>query len=330
VRAPSIEELYYPEVAGQFLFEPPDPCSVTSPQRSGPDRREVEALCLAQGMTAQQLANFQYVLRRVDGVSGGNPDLEPEEADTWTVGAVLRSPFDSPALRNLALTVDWYRIDLRNGIGRWPVDSAKDRCFNPAYNPGYDPGNGYCSFFTRVAATGEVYALELDRNVGGVDTSGVDVHLDWSVVAGTGLLGANFLVNYVDEWQAREPNGAEAEYVGTIGFRALGSAIPRWRSLLGLHYDWGALTLYSRWQHVDSMHDARYPDFRVPGRDYVDAGATYAFEYGWLDGLAATAGVENLFDEQPPVFPSYSQANTEPAMYDVLGRRFFVSLRYRF
>ncbi len=330
VRAPSIEELYYPEVPGQFDFHPPDPCSVTSPQRNGPDRLAVEALCRAQGMTQQQLDSLQFVLRRVEGVSGGNPELEPEEADTWTVGAVLRSPFDSPALRDLSLTLDWYRIDMTNGIGRWPVDIAKDRCFDPAYNPNYDPANGFCAFFNRTPATGEIYALELDRNVGGVDTSGVDAQLEWSAPVGSGRLGADALVNYVDTWQATEPNGAKVEYVGTIGFRALGSAIARWRALLGLNYDWGGLTMYSRWRYIDAMHDARYPDFRVPSRDYVDAGATYAFDSGWLSGLVATAGIENLMDRQPPIFPSYSQANTEPSQYDVLGRRYFVSLRYHF
>ncbi len=330
VRAPSIEELYYPEIPGQFLFEPPDPCAVASPQRNGPDRLQVEALCLAQGMTPAQLATFSHVLRRVEGVSGGNPGLEPEEADTYTVGAVLRSPFQAAALRDLALTVDWYSIDFSNAIARWQVDIAKDRCFSPDYNPTYDPTNGFCRFFTRTAATGEIFALEIDQNVGGVDTSGVDVQVDWSMPAGPGRLEANALVNYVQEWQAIEPNGGRVEYVGTIGFRALGSAIPRWRSLLGLRYGWQGLTFYSRWQHVDAMRDARYPDFRVPSRDYLDAGATYEFDDGWLEGLTATVGIENLLDESPPIFPSYSQSNTEPALYDVLGQRYFVSLRYTF
>jgi len=95
-----------------------------------------------------------------------------------------------------------------------------------------------------------------------------------------GRLEANALVNYVEKWQAIEPNGGRVEYVGTIGFRALGSAIPRWRSLLGLRYGWQGLTFYSRWQHVDAMRDARYHDFRVPSRDYLDAGATYEFDDG--------------------------------------------------
>ena len=60
VRAPSIEELYYPQLPDLFGIDPPDPCDHQSPERSGPDRAQVEALCLAQGMSPQQLANFAY------------------------------------------------------------------------------------------------------------------------------------------------------------------------------------------------------------------------------------------------------------------------------
>jgi len=330
VRAPGIEQLYYPKLAGQFLFNPPDPCAVSSPQRNGPDRARVEALCLAQGMTAAQLAAFAYPLRRVDGVSGGNPALEPEQADTRTLGAVLDSPFEHPALSDLRVSIDWYSIDFEDGIGRWPVDSAKDRCFDPAYNPAYDPGNGYCRFFTRTPETGAIYALEIDRNIGGVETSGVDLQVEWSAPAGPGQVGVNALANYVSKWDAIEPNGARAAYVGTIGNRGLGSSIPRWRSLLGLRYDWQGFGAYARWQHIDAMRDAEYRDFRVPSRDYLDAGVSYAFEDGALHGLSLTLGLENLTDATPPLFPSYPQANTDPSVYDVLGRRWFVSLRYRF
>ena len=101
VRAPSVEELYSPEIAGQFVVPIPDPCSVSSPQRTGPDQQQVEALCLAQGLPPALLPTYNFVLRRVDGVSGGNPDLEPEEADTLTVGIVLDPSFEHPALADL-------------------------------------------------------------------------------------------------------------------------------------------------------------------------------------------------------------------------------------
>jgi outer membrane receptor protein involved in Fe transport len=59
---------------------------------------------------------------------------------------------------------------------------------------------------------------------------------------------------------------------------------------------------------------------------------------GWtpsmLEGLNLTAGVTNLFDKQPRIYTSDSragiQANTDPSVYDVLGRRYFVAATYNF
>ena len=42
------------------------------------------------------------------------------------------------------------------------------------------------------------------------------------------------------------------------------------------------------------------------------------------------AGVENLTDEAPPVFPSAALFSTDPSQYDMLGRRYFVGLHYSF
>jgi outer membrane receptor protein involved in Fe transport len=68
----------------------------------------------------------------------------------------------------------------------------------------------------------------------------------------------------------------------------------------------------------------------VPARDYFDAFIGYGFDDGALAGLSLHAGVENLTDEQPPIFPSYVQANTDPSRYDTLGRRYYARLTYRF
>jgi outer membrane receptor protein involved in Fe transport len=77
------------------------------------------------------------------------------------------------------------------------------------------------------------------------------------------------------------------------------------------------------------MEDGDYPDFEVPSRDYLDLYASYAFA-GGLDGLIVGLGVENIGDEDPPIYPSYVQANTNPSQYDVLGRRYFLRLTYGF
>ena len=49
-----------------------------------------------------------------------------------------------------------------------------------------------------------------------------------------------------------------------------------------------------------------------------------------LAGLRIRGGITNLSDEDPIVYPSQQQANTDPASYDVLGRRWFVNLTYTF
>jgi len=37
-----------------------------------------------------------------------------------------------------------------------------------------------------------------------------------------------------------------------------------------------------------------------------------------------------LTDQDPPIFPSWVAANTDPSQYDVLGRRYYVNLTVPF
>ncbi len=99
VRAPSIDELFYPQLSDQFQVPVPDPCTYSSAARKGPDQAGVEALCLAQGLPATLLPTYDYDLRVANGVTGGNPDLQSEQADTYTVGAVLTSISEQPLLQ---------------------------------------------------------------------------------------------------------------------------------------------------------------------------------------------------------------------------------------
>ncbi len=330
VRAPSIEELYFPPVSNQFIVPVPDPCDVNSPARTGPDREQVEALCLAQGLPAALLPNYTFELRRVDGIAGGNPELKSEQGDTYSAGFAWTSTSTDPRFRDLQLSVDWYQITIDDGIGRWDSESSVARCFDPKYNPSFDNGNVYCSFFTRDGITGNIFAQLLDRNIGGLETAGVDVQFDWGFAAGPGTLGLNALLTFVDHWSYFDPSGLAIEYAGTVGGGGLGRSVPRWKSLLNLSYQLDGLGLMARWQHLDDVRDAVYRDFEVPAHDYFDVGASYVFANGPLQGLSALAGVENVFDKEPPIFPTWQQANTDPSLYDVLGRRFYLRLKYAF
>ena len=68
-----------------------DACTAGSDKRNGANSAQVEALCIAQGVPAALLPDYEDSVGFFQGVYGGNPDLDPETADTLTIGLVLRS-----------------------------------------------------------------------------------------------------------------------------------------------------------------------------------------------------------------------------------------------
>lgn len=330
MRAPSIEELFYPALRGQLVVTPPDPCSVSSPQRQGPDAEAVRSLCLAQGLPEALVDRFEYPLARVEGVTGGNPDLSAERSSSVTAGAefqLWRGPDDDAGL---TVSVDWYRIELGDAIGRWETDTVIRRCFDPAYNPAYDPGNAYCSYFERGAFDGSIFSHEIDRNAGGIETTGLDLRLAWRGPLGPGKAGLDAHLGYLDDWSLREPHGEAVQLAGTLGGRTFGSSLPRWKALVTADYVWREWRVAATLTHVDGMRDAEYRQFAIPSASYLDLRAALALRGSLMAEATLEFGVDNVTDLEPPLFPSYQQANTDPSRYDVLGRRYWVALRYQF
>ena len=117
VRVPSIFELFLPGTQGEWFVFEPEPCAVDSAQATlttGPDRQQVEALCIAQGVPAELLPDFPW--ETIVTTVGGNPDLDPETADTLTAGIVVRPGFESSWVRDLQFTIDWYRIEIDDAV----------------------------------------------------------------------------------------------------------------------------------------------------------------------------------------------------------------------
>lgn len=331
VRAPSVYELYLPQLGPDvFLDLQGDPCNVGGAARTGPDAAEVEKLCLAQGLPAALLPTYAYTEFSVPGVAGGNPDLEVETADTYTVGLVVEPRFENAWVSNLQISIDWYDIEIEDAIAEVASDDFVARCYDRTFNPSFSAANQYCSYFARDATTGEIVdAEQLLRNIAGYRTSGVDVQIDWRAPVGPGELGVNWLVGYVESFEELLGPGIEPlETVGTAG-NAVGGTIPEWKFNLRGSYTWAGFDFVAQWRYVDSMRDAVYPDFRIPAQDYLDLVLGCSVTDGALAGLTLRIGVENVTNAEPPIYPTYVQANTDPSQYDTLGRRYFARLNYR-
>lgn len=250
----------------------------------------------------------------------------PEKATTCTAGVVLSSPFDQPALRHLRVSLDWYDIHVTQAINVLEARQFVAYCYDPAYKPNFDAAHRYCSYFGRDAETGAIVkAYEINRNVAGVETSGVDLQLDWRADAGSGEVSVSWLVGWLGSYDyqaAPEVHGEQWRNTGCC------PTLPEWKWNLATQYRIRDLTLGIAWQYFGSVQDYQYRTFNVPSRSYVDLFAAYNFKSGLLYGLSLRAGVTNVLNQDPPILPTYQQANTDPSVYDVLGRRYFVGLNY--
>ena len=344
VRAPSVFELFQPQLPTSYDstadFGIQDPCEASSPQRAGPDAAQVEALCLEQGVPPELLADFEDGDFMHEGVYGGNPDLDPEKANTLTLGFVLSSWSSNSLWSGMQFSVDWYRIEMEDAIEYVYADTYIPLCFDARTNPNFSASNTWCGFFDRRSDDGEIFDLaDILINIEGYEVSGVDFQFDWRFEAGPGTVGFNTLVSWLESFEVVPPKGLpKVDETGLIGFDvfgfttfSVGGARPEWKANTTLRYDWQSLSLAAGWRYIDGMKARDLElNYKVPSYDYFDLYAAYGFDQGFLDGLTLSGGVENLTDEDPPLMPSYVQASTDPSQYDVLGRRYYLRASYRF
>ena len=59
---------------------------------------------------------------------------------------------------------------------------------------------------------------------------------------------------------------------------------------------------------------------------YHDIGAAYHVS----ETVKVSAGVNNLFDKEPPYYSGNNDSNTDPYTYDVIGRYFYAGINVRF
>jgi outer membrane receptor protein involved in Fe transport len=106
VRAPNIVELFSAQSVG--LNGTTDPCAGAAP-------RFTAAQCANTGVTAAQYGRVvENTAAQYNGLTGGNPDLEPETSDTVSFGLSFTPTF----LRGLSVVVDYYKITVRTGSAR--------------------------------------------------------------------------------------------------------------------------------------------------------------------------------------------------------------------
>ena len=346
LRAPNVAELFSQSGTVLLIGNPPgqgDPCDARSSGRSGANASSIQALCLSQfqkaGLTPAQAAalypGYTYTGSSLGATIYGNTNLQPEKANTLTMGAVLSPRFSSNFLRNIRLSVDYYHIQITNQIATVSGTTTLQKCFNyDGSNPTYDPNNQYCSTIVRSPGSGILFNIgQPYLNLGGTRTSGLDFQFDADLNFSSAVsLNLNSVVSYLIDYSVKAlPGSPYQNYKGTVSAQLTGiPSLPEWRSLTTATLRTGPLSTSLRWRHIAGMKDVSAvtttkPAPGVPAYDVFDL----FLRLPVTKAMEVRGGVNNLLDVAPLTVGGIT-SNTNATLYDVIGRSFYFGVKVRF
>lgn len=346
-RAPNIGELFETrtQVVGAGASVLGDPCNpgnisggnLSANPALNPNAARVRAMCEAQmGVTG---AAAYYAPGNVPGASTignrtGNPNLHSEKGETITIGAVLRIG------ERTSLSIDAYEIRITDYISAQLGEAVFRECYDPAHNPTYDPFTPACRQILRDPVNGQIAAVDVTySNNPSVETSGIDLQLDWRTDIGPGSFSLSFLATYLDSMKTKlNPTSDWTEWKGTFGPAGLSGVNAGsfdYRTFTTASYLQGNWNVSLRWRHLPSIEPSAIvsnPNTSIiatPSYNIFDLSAGFVFRDDWR----LRFGVDNLFDKDP-VFTNATRytrgTTTNGGFYDVLGRRAYVGIELSF
>jgi iron complex outermembrane receptor protein len=259
------------------------------------------------------------------GIAGGNADLQPEEATTWSIGFDVH-PMALPGLRAsltyFSIDYDHQIVGLRGTAGLLtnPIYSQY-RVLNPSAADVSALLASGLPINTPINASQVTYIQDGRRqNLGGTIAKGLDgdIHNTWQTSIGD--LTAGVTASYFTELTSSVAPGApQLSVVDTINFPQ------RFRARLDVGISRGAFDAVAFVNHVGDYEQTGV----TPIRD-IDAYTTFDLHFGYkldalVDGLSVALDAQNLTDEDPP-FVNLS-GGYDPQTASPIGRVIAVSLR---
>ncbi len=333
-RAPFIGELFGLAQFGAVLT---DPCSNAVDDADGPDTTPLETNCRAQGVPS----GYEQINPQITTNTGGNPNLKPETSDSYTVG-LLYSPGWAEQLvwsERLDLSVTYYSHEIKNAIRAPDAQTRLNDCVNSG-----SAGSSACTGITRTA-NGQINRFDnLLANIGQFETSGWDFKLNWSAPAQTwGRIGAALQGTWVTNYRVRDDQGTL--FPQREGVEVNDGAIPELQSNLQLSYAISKLSVGWTLRYIGAVLES-CSDFRddtalsltnlglcsqpnsisnsqslneLPATIYNDVQLGWRMDTGFGE-LKLSAGINNVFDQDPPVCVSCSLNGYDAGTYEAPGQ----------
>jgi iron complex outermembrane recepter protein len=315
-RAPTLVEEYSPNVFGAS----PGASTMGGP---GCAAHDYNAVFSQQNCTSQGLS-----------LTGGNQNLKPETSQNFSLGFVVQP------LSNLDVTVDYYRINLRNEIQALPgvtiygnpTTFADLYVLNSAGTLTPAPySNIECPAPAGHLAPTCGYIIQTNQNTGSIVTDGFDVSSNYVINSDFGKFRIGMEGTFVTGYRFTEyPGGPQLNLVGQ--FNQGNQPVVRWQH--ELTFDWAyqnfgaGLNNHFIEHYVDANLDAAQNPITV---------GNYSLWNGYVSfrpipALKLLAGINNLADTNPP-FSNQNlnwQAGYNPIFSSPLGRTFYGRITFDF
>jgi iron complex outermembrane receptor protein len=283
-----------------------------------------------------------FISYQTVNVVGGNINLKPEKADSLSAGVVFQPTF----LPGFRASFDYYDIEISDAIGTIPRQTLVNQCSAGATE--------LCQFIIRDPATNLITRVNIvPFNFVTVSTRGFDIEasyqmdLDRLVTDAPGSLFLRGLATRVISYT--QDNGIAPTRLA--GQTASGS-LPDWRWTLTGGYQSDRVVFYGTAGGVSSgVYNTDYIECttncptsnsinqtinnnRVSSYFKFDAYISYKFIREGKRNAEVFFRVDNLFNETPPIVATPSsnyswQVNTNPGLFDVIGRRFQAGVRFK-
>jgi iron complex outermembrane recepter protein len=233
------------------------------------------------------------------GIAGGNPDLKPEKATTWSFGLDI-TPAALPGFR--ASLTYWdvkylnQIVGLRGTAGLLtnPI-YASYRTLDPSSTVVNDLLASGLPINTPINASQVTYIQDGRRqNVGGTWVNGIDLDIGQSWELGGSRLRAGVMLTRIDSLKTAVAPGATAvEVVNTLNFPQ------RWRGRATLGWSRGQFDSLLTLNHVGSYRQTGVTPVReIASLRTVDLHTGLKLDEE--DSLSLTLDVQNLLDKEPP------------------------------
>jgi len=355
VRAPNVVELFAAQAVG--LGGTVDSCAGAA--SGGLVNGFTAAQCAFTGVTAAQFGNVNAnPANQYNALIGGNPELTPEKADTYTVGLVLQPRF----VPGLAVTVDYFDIKVENLISTLGFQTILSQCL--ASGDAF-----FCSKIHRNPNNGQLFGsvngfIETTNvNIGGQRTKGFDLNGTYSRrLGGVGTVNVSYVGTIlrkleIDTGVSGAASGQDGKfdcagfYGNTCGSFLTGAPNPKYRHKLRLGLTLpNGLGVSGQWRYFSSVeNDALSGDCdivatngcvgnvapanrKIPAQSYFDLSLSARL----ADRYNFRLGANNIFDKEPPIVGGevsnapFGNGNTFPQVYDALGRFLFAGVTVDF